>query len=118
MISMASFFLANTVLGALPAGTGRNMLGLVFAIGFAILPIPAFLLLGLALKGLARVGAFLVAVVGPLGMAIWAMYGSVAPQWLRGDSPVNLTYGMYFILAAAWLAAAGYSTYRQAQRAV
>jgi hypothetical protein len=118
MISMASFFLANTVLGALPAGTGRNMLGLVFAIGFAILPIPAFLLLGLVLKGLARVGAFLVAVVGPLGMAIWAMYGSVAPQWLRGDSPVNLTYGMYFILAAAWLAAAGYSTYRQAQRAV
>jgi hypothetical protein len=36
----------------------------------------------------------------------------------RGDSPVNLTYFIYFALAAAWLAAAGYSTYRQAQRPV
>lgn len=117
--SMASFFLANTVMGALPAGTGRNMFGVVLAIGFAILPIPAFILLGLALKGPARIGAFLVAVVGPLGMLlpfILAKFGLENPQWLRGGSPVNLTYGIYFILAAAWLAAAGYSTYRQAQR--
>ncbi|MGK2936098.1 MAG: amidohydrolase family protein [Gemmatimonadaceae bacterium] len=114
--SMASFFLANTVLGALPVGTGRNMFGAVLAIGFVILPIPAFILLGLALKGSARIGAFLVAVVGPLGMGLpflLAKFGLENPQWLRGDSPVNLTFGIYFILAAAWLAAAGYSTYRQ-----
>ena len=119
--SMASFFLANTVLGALPAGPGRNMFGAVLAVGFAILPIPAFILLGLALNGPARIGAFLVAVVGPLGMVlpfILAKIGLENPQWLRGDSPVNLTYGIYFILAAAWLAAAGYSTYRQALRPV
>lgn len=119
IISMASFFLANTVLGALPAGPGRNMFGLVLAIGFVILPIPAFVLLGFALKGSARIGAFLVAVVGPVGMVlplILATFGFENPRWLRGDSPVNLTYGIYFILAAAWLAAAGYSTYRQAQR--
>jgi len=119
--SMASFFLANTLLGALPAGTGRNVLGVVLSVGFVILPIPGFILLGLALKGPARAGAFLVAVVGPLGMvlpSILAQFGIVDPQWLRPDSPVNLPYGVYFILAAAWLGAAGYSTYRQAQRPV
>lgn len=121
MTSMASFFLANTLLGALPAGTGRNIFGVVLSIGFAILPIPAFILIGLALKGPARAGALLVAVVGPLGMVlpfVLAKFGLENPQWLRGDSPVNLTYGIYFILAAAWLAAAGYSTYRQAPRPV
>ena len=121
IISMASFFLANTVLGALPAGAGRNMFGVVLAIGFAILPIPGFILLGLALKGPARIGAVLVAVVGPLGMVlpfILAKLGLENPPWLLGDSPVSLSYGIYFILAAAWLAAAGYSTYRQAPRPV
>jgi hypothetical protein len=49
---------------------------------------------------------------------VLAKFGLENPQWLRGDSPVNLTYGIYFILAAAWLAAAGYSTYRQALRPV
>lgn len=119
IISMASFFLANTVLAAIPAGTVRTLFGAVLAIGFVILPIPAFILLGLALKGPARIGAFLVAVVGPLGMMlpfILAKLGLENPQWLRADSPVNLTYGTYFILAAIWLSAAGYTTYRQAQR--
>jgi len=119
--SMASFFLANTLLAVLPPGAGRNIFGVVVSIGFAILPIPGFVLIGLALKGPARAGAFLVAVVGPLGMvlpSILAKYGQVDPQWMRGDSPVNLTYFIYFALAAAWLAAAGYSTYRQAQRPV
>jgi len=119
--SMASYFLANTVLGVVPAGTGRNVLGGVLAVGFAILPIPAFILVGLALKGPARAGAFLVAVVGPAGMVVPSMlakFGIVDPGWLRPNSPVSLTYGIYFVLAAAWLAAAGYSTYRQAQRPV
>jgi hypothetical protein len=117
--SMASFLLANTLLGVLPPGTGRNMLGFVVSIGFVILPIPGFILIGLALEGPARAGAFLVAVVGPLGMvlpSILAQFGIVEPQWLRPDSPVNLTYGIYFILTAVWLGAAGYATFRQAQR--
>jgi hypothetical protein len=121
IISMASFFLANSALGALPPGTGRNMFGLVLAIGFAIMPVPGFILLGIALDGLARIGAFTVAVVGPLGMVlplILTKFGLVNPGWLRADSPVNLTYGIYFILAATWLAAAGYSTYREARRPV
>lgn len=118
--SMASYFLANTLLGVLPAGTGRNLFGWGLSIGVVILPIPGFILIGLALKGAARAGALLVAVVGPLGMVLWTLanQGLIDPRWLRGDSPVNLTYGVYFILAAAWLAAAGYSTYRQAQRPV
>ena len=118
--SMASYLLANTLLGALPAGTGRNLFGWALSIGVVILPIPAFVLIGFALKGAARAGALLVAVVGPLGMVLWVLanQGFIDPRWLRGDSPVNLTYGVYFILAAAWLAAAGYSTYRQAQRPV
>ncbi|HEX6314472.1 MAG TPA: hypothetical protein VFZ73_06410 [Gemmatimonadaceae bacterium] len=117
--SMVSYLVANTLLEALPAGTGRNALGVLVAVGFAILPIPAFILLGLATKGSARAGAFLVAVAGPLGMvlpAILASFGVVDPVWLRPNSPVNLTYGVYFVLAAVWLAAAGYSTYRRAQR--
>ena len=119
--SMASFFLANTLLGALPAGTGRNILGYVLSIGFVILPIPGFILIGLALERSAKAGAFLVAVVGPLGMvlpSILAQFGIVDPQWLRPDSPVNLTFGIYFILAAAWLGAAGYATFRQPHRPV
>jgi len=117
--SQASFLLANTVLGMLPAGAGSNILGVVLGVGFAILPIPGFILIGLALKGSARVGAFLVAVVGPLGMVLptaLARFGVADPGLLRTDSPVSLSYGLYFILAAAWLAAAGYATYRQAQK--
>ncbi len=119
--SMASFLLANTLLGALPAGTGRSLLGAVLAVGFAILPIPGFALIGLALKGPAGAGAFLVAVTGPLGMVlpfVLARLGIVDPQWLLPDSPVNLAYGIYFVLAASWLAVAGYSTYRRAQTPV
>jgi hypothetical protein len=115
--SMASYFLANTVLGALPAGTARTVFGAALAIGFVILPIPGFLLVGLAFGGSARAGAFVVAAVGPLGMMlpfILAQFGIVDPEWLLPDSPVNLTYGTYFILVAAWFGAAGYATYRHA----
>jgi uncharacterized membrane protein len=121
MTSMGAFFLANTLLGALPPGTGRNVVGVALAIGFAIAPIPGFILIGLALRGLVGAGAFLVAAVGPLGMvlpSILANFGIVDPPWLLPNSPVNLTFGIYFILAAAWLVAAGYSTFRQAQRTV
>lgn len=121
MVSMASYFLANTLLGALPAGVARNVFGVALGIGFTIVPIPGFVLVGLALTGTARAGAFLVAVVGPLGMVLWTLalnYGIVDPRSLRGDAPVNVTYGVYFMLAAGWLAAAGYSTYRQARTRV
>jgi len=117
--SMASYLLANTLLGALPAGTGRDIFGALLGIGFAILPIPGFILIGLALKGPARAGAFLVAIVGPSSAFlsfVLAQLLPVAPRWL--GPPVSLGYFIYFVLAAAWLAAAGYSTYRQAQRPV
>lgn len=117
--SMASYFLANTLLGALPAGPGRSIFGVALGVGFAILPIPGFILIGLALKGPARAGAFLVAIVGPSSAFlsfVLAQFLPVPPRWL--GPPVSLGYFIYFVLAAAWLAAAGYSTYRQAQRPV
>lgn len=119
--SMASYFFANTLLAALPAGTLRMIFGLVFAIGFTILPIPGFILIGLALKGPARAGAFFVAIAGPLSALLIPVLGklmSVPPRWLSADAPVSLGYFIYFVLVAAWLAAAGYSTYRRAQSPV
>jgi hypothetical protein len=115
--SMASYFLANTLLGALPAGQVRSMLGVAVSIGFAILPIPGFVLVGLAMRGAARAGAFLVAIVGPLSAFLPFMLADflpIPPRWTR--PPVSLGYFIYFMLVAVWLAAAGYSTYRQAQR--
>jgi len=110
---MASYLLANT-------GLLHDTVLVVLGVGGVFLPIPGFILIGFALKGAARAGAFLVAFAGPVGMALWSMaqQGILSSRWfwLREDAPVNLTYGLYFILAAAWLAIAGYSTYRQAQR--
>lgn len=113
IVSMASYLLANT-------GLLHDTFLVVLGVGGLFLPIPGFILIGFALKGAARAGAFLVAFAGPVGMALWSMaqQGILSSRWfwLREDAPVNLTYGLYFILAAAWLAIAGYSTYRQAQR--
>jgi len=119
VVSQASFLLSNTMY-ALPHAensTAVAFLGVVFGVGFAMAPIPGFILIGLTLTGRARAGAYLVAVVGPLGMvlpSVLARFGVMDPGLLRTDSPVSLAYGIYFILAAAWLAVAGYVTFRQA----
>lgn len=113
--SMASYFLVSALADWLLHDPFKSVLGL----GFTILPIPGFILIGLPLKGLARAGAFLIAVAGLLAIVLPSMlanFGVADPPWLRGDSPVNLTWGIYFMLAAAWLTVAGYSSYRQGQR--
>lgn len=91
----------------------------VLGLGVTILPIPGFILIGLALKGLARAGAFLIAVVGLAAMvlpAILSNLGVADSLWLRGDAQVTPTWGVYFMLAAAWLAVAGYLTSGSALR--
>lgn len=105
---LASYFLAYALGGWLLHDPILSILGA----GFVFLPIPGFVLLGLALNGLARMGALLVAVIGPLGLIVGSS-GLVDSRWLLGGSQVNLTYGLYFMLAAAWLAAAGYVTFRR-----
>ena len=115
--SMAAYFLVSALADWLLHDPFKSVLALLFT----ILPIPGFILIGLALKGLARAGAFLIAVLGLLALvlpSILANLGVADPPWLRGDSPVNLTWGIYFMLAAAWLAVAGYSSYREGQRSV
>lgn len=105
---LTCYFLAYSLGGWLLHDPILSLLGA----GFVFLPILGFVLLGLALRGFARAGAFLVAIIGPLGLIVGSS-GLVGSRWLLGDSQVNLTYGLYFMLAAAWLGAAGYATFRR-----